>query len=84
MSDTELASEATETAVPEVRVGLTDRVIYRNRDGREMAAIVAATPDTTVASAPGTVTLWVLSPRSGAYLKNDVAEGEGPGTYTVL
>lgn len=73
----------TETAVPEVTVPLGETVIYRNRDGREMAAIVAATPDTTVASAPGTVTLWVLSPRSGAYVKKDVPEGDGPTTWSA-
>lgn len=83
MSDIFAETDTAATPVPEVTVPLGETVIYRNRDGREMAAMVIATPATTFASMPGTVHLQVFSPNSGQYVKRDVAEGEGPTTWNA-
>lgn len=73
--------QETPETVPEVTVDLCEGVLYTNRDGRTMAALVIGTPASDVPSKPGTVTLQVFSPRSGQYVKQDVAEGEGPTTF---
>ena len=59
-----------------VTTELAALVKYVNRDGREYAAIVTATPDSDpeVASRPGTVHLYVISPRSGGYCTHHVPE----------
>jgi hypothetical protein len=52
---------------------LGSTVLYANRDGRIMPAIVCGTEATADCPAdPGTLHLTVLSPRSGPYVKHSV------------
>lgn len=69
---------------------LGDAVAYRDSNGRTKAAFVIATPETIAentqveAPAEGHVHLVVFSPTGSRYTSYDIAQGEGPHTFSVL